>query len=398
MLKEFLLMNKLYKRELEEIQAPYLASYAVKKPVENSRDHEEKSNNLETRTDFQRDKDRILHSKAFRRLMYKTQVFVNHENDDYRTRLTHSLEVAQMSRGIARSLRLNEDLVEAIALGHDLGHTPFGHAVEDLLNKNLRNYGGFYHNEQSIRVVELLETKTGAHYPGLNLTKEVREGILKHTKDTSGICAHLAPDSPPSLEAQVVRFADTIAYVSHDFEDAYYSSTILKENPLLDEKALDNIWELFNADKQYGVSSILNKLITDLTEGTAAKIMELNIQSVEDVRNHQEYIVGFKKYGSAFDQFRKFVNKYVYDSSITAIMDTKAKRIINELYNAYLENPKQLPTKIYVDFLKPRTLLHSYLATPEREICDFLSSLTDRQAILLYNKLFNHSERIINAN
>lgn len=306
-----------------------------------------------------------------------------------------------MARGIARSLRLNEDLVEAIALGHDLGHTPYGHAVEGLLNQLLEQEGGFLHNEQSIRVVELLEKKNGLKNPGLNLTWEVREGILKHTKDSSGICQHLEPDVLPSLEGQVVRIADKIAYVTHDFEDAYFSSGIfdeLKYYGVLNESELDSVWERFNASKDWGVSSIINRLIQDVTEGTKKRIDELGIKSPEDGR--KDIIVSFDKYEEDFIWLKNFVSKYVYESPIASIMDTKAKRIIEELFHEYLKNPKQLPIEHFQKYNNPRNyieLRNSYVATKNRALCDFLSGLTDRYAIVLYNKLFDRNERILSA-
>ncbi len=395
--------NPFYKVDLETLQEQWLAPYAVKKAKEGSRDHEEKPVNLETRTEFQRDRDRIIHSKSFRRMMYKTQVFVNHENDHYRTRLTHSLEVAQMSRGIARSLRLNEDLTEAIALGHDLGHTPYGHAVEDLLGSFMKNECGFYHNEQSVRVVELLEEKPGLEGMGLNLTWEVREGILKHTKDSNPqICVHLNPLVLPSLEGQVVRLADTIAYVTHDFEDAYYSSSIFDElirSKLLRNADVENIWDMFNADKSLGVSSIVNKLIDDLVKGTQKAVDDCKLDSPDDVRKQKDLIVRFDKYANEFKKFKNFVTEYVYTGSLAAIMDTKAKRIIGRLYQSYMENPKQLPPDIYYKYKNPSLiqLKDSYPATYSRVLVDFLSGLTDRYAVFLYNKLFNQSERIISS-
>lgn len=380
-----------------------MAPYAIRVPQDGSRAFKEDPVNTETRTEFQRDRDRIIHSKAFRRLMYKTQVFVNQEGDHYRTRLTHSLEVAQISRGIARSLGLNEDLAEAMALGHDLGHTPYGHAVEELLADRLKNQGGFFHNEQSVRVVELLEEKPGLKNHGLNLTWEVREGILKHTKDsTPEICSHLNPNRPCSLEGQVVRMADTIAYVTHDFEDAYYYSTIfhdLIKHDIISEKEINHIWEMFDAKQEWGVSSILNHLIVDLTEETINNIEELGIDTPEDVRKQNKLIVKFGKYEKEFETMRSFVTQHVYRGSLAAIMDTKAQRIIGELYESYLKNPRQLPPEIYARFINPRKNEdeNSYLPTPERVLCDFLSGLTDRYAVILYNKLFDRSERIISA-
>jgi dGTPase len=217
----------LTKEKMEERYISTLAPFAVKSPKGNSREHREPVRMDENRSDFQRDRDRIIHSTAFRRLMYKTQVFVNHEGDHYRTRLTHTLEVAQFARGICKSLALNEELAEAIALGHDLGHTPFGHAVERYLSDELDklNIGKFFHNEQSVRIVDLLEKRCD-DYEGLNLTYEVREGILKHNsnKDRSGIYNNLNPDKICStLEGQIVNKVDTIAYICHDLQDGIKS-------------------------------------------------------------------------------------------------------------------------------------------------------------------------------
>jgi dGTPase len=335
--------------------------------------------------------------------MYKTQVFVNHEGDHYRTRLTHSLEVAQMSRGVARALRLNEDLAEAIALGHDLGHTPYGHAVEELLGELLKHEGGFYHNEQSIRVVELLEEKSGLEHGGLNLTWEVREGILKHTKDrTKGISGHLLPSEMPSLEAQIVGMVDTIAYVTHDFEDAYESSFMFKDliaHKIISQGDIDCIWDMLGADKKWGVSSLINKLIEDLEIGTKDAINKYNISCPDDVRKHNEPMVHFHKFDKEFKSFKKFVTDYIYRGPLPAIMDTKAKRIVKCLFESYWTNPEQLPLEIYVKFKNPSSieLKNSYLATQNRVLCDFLSGLTDRYAVILYNKLFNNSERILTA-
>jgi len=392
-----------YKSDLEEIQTHYLAPYATIKPRESSRDHKEKPVNTETRTEFQRDRDRIIHSKAFRRLMYKTQVFVNQEGDHYRTRLTHSLEVAQMARGIARSLRLNEDLVEAIALGHDLGHTPYGHAVEEQLAEFLKLDGGFFHNEQSVRMVELLEEKDGLPCCGLNLTWEVREGILKHTKDSSGICQHLMPNKLPSLEGQVVRMADTIAYVTHDLEDGFTSGLFreLVQYKILSEHDIESVWERFGAERSLHVSSIINKLIVDVTDGTQDAINEIGICTPEDARNQTELVVRFKMFKNEFHWLKDFVKEHIYNGSLASIMDTKAKRIIIDLYTAYIDNPKQLPPNVYYKFINPNKTIfldNSYPATKNRVICDFLSGLTDRHAAILHNKLFNEGERIISSN
>lgn len=389
-----------YKEEIQVDQKTKLAKYAVIGPKDKSRIYEEDSSNIATRGEFQRDRDRIIHSKAFRRLLYKTQVFVNHEGDHFRTRLTHSLEVSQISRGIARSLNVNEDLAEAIALGHDLGHTPFGHAVESLLEEFLHNEGGFLHNQQSVRVVELLEEKIGIPFGfGLNLTSEVREGIFKHTNDKSGIFESLEPEKPCHIEGQIVHFSDKIAYITHDFEDGLNSGIFdeLIKNGLISREEIDNIWEMFGADPKWGISSLINRLVVDFVEGSIEKLTELNPQSVEEVKNYKQKILCFKNHESNYNYFKKFVEKHVYGSPLASVMDTKAKRIVHRIYNAYSKNPEQLPYDIYAKFKHPEKYpkRDGYYTTPYRILCDFIAGMTDRYAILTYNKLFNPSERII---
>lgn len=386
--------------DFEERMIELMADYAVKKPKEGSRDFEEPDLNKKTRSEFQRDRDRIIHSKAFRRLMYKTQVFVNHENDHYRTRLTHSLEVAQMSRGIARSLCLNEDLAEAIALGHDLGHTPYGHAVESYLSEQMKDVGGFYHNEQSVRVVELLEDKKGLER-GLNLTWEVREGILKHTGDTNNVCKHLEQYPLPSLEGQVVRIADSIAYVTHDLEDGIESGIFdeMIRCGIVKKDFLDQVWATFDADKSWGISRLINALIVDLVEGTKENIKALGISCPDNARKQKNLVVKFKRFEKEFKWLKDFVGKHVYSSPLASIMDAKAERIVMSLFKSYSKNPKQLPYNILHKYENPEKieLKNSYPATDKRVLCDFIAGLTDRYAIVLYNKLYNESERIISA-
>ncbi|MEG6616636.1 dNTP triphosphohydrolase [Peptococcaceae bacterium 1198_IL3148] len=391
-----------FRDEIEIDQRTLLAPYAVLSPKEGSRLYDEPVINTPTRTEFQRDRDRIIHSKAFRRLMYKTQVFVNHEGDHFRTRLTHSLEVAQIARGIARSLHVNEDLTEAIALGHDLGHTPFGHAVESYLNDQLKNEGGFLHNQNSVRVVELLEEKKGLPFGyGLNLTSEVREGILKHTKDTTKIYTSLEPEKPGSIEGQIVYFADKIAYITHDLEDGINSGILrdLIESGLLTPKDIDSLWDMFNADQNWGVSSIINKLVVDLVEGTIEHLAELDPKSPEDIRNLNHDVLRLKNYKTQYDTMKQFVEKYIYGSPLAEIMDSKAKRIINRLYRSFSQNPKQLPYDVYAKFCNPDIYPRrdGYYTTPNRILCDFLASMTDRYAILMYSKIFTPTERIISV-
>lgn len=396
-----------YKEQINYIQNEYLAPYAVREPRENSRRFREPQYNLETRSEFQRDRDRIIHSKAFRRLLYKTQVFVNHEGDHYRTRMTHSLEVSQIARGVARSLGVNEDLTEAIALGHDLGHTPFGHAVERLLADLLKNEYGFYHNEQSVRIVDCIETKQGIDPKyGLNLTWEVREGILKHNEDrTKGIYMSLEPDKPSSIEGQIVGLIDTVAYVCHDLEDGISAGLVGEkiEYGLLTKKALDELWEMFDARIESGISSIINRLVTDIVETSCNTLLSNNIDSVEKVRGFNKKIITLGKYREPFSRLKKFVLDFVYSSPMTTIMDVKAEKFIKEIYDSYWKNPKQLPHNEYKKFIDASSenfdkakerggniyVYDGYKTTPARVLCDYIASMTDRFALETYDKLFN---------
>lgn len=401
-----------YRDQIEKIQSLYLAPFATKVPREGSRRFEEKPYNYETRSEFQRDRDRIIHSKAFRRLLYKTQVFVNHEGDHYRTRMTHSLEVAQIARGIARSLGVNEDLVEAIALGHDLGHTPFGHAVESLLSGLLKEEQGFFHNEQSVRIVDCIEVKKGLNPKlGLNLTWEVREGILKHNDDrTSGIYESLEPDKPSGIEGQIVALADTVAYVCHDLEDGLEAGLFddAIRCGLLNKQDIERLWDMFDAGLENGVSSIINRLVKDIVDSAWNVLRDNNIDSVQKVRKFRDEgtnnrIVRLGKYKKSFKELKGFVGKYVYGNTMTAIMDTKAKKFIGEIYESYLKNPEQLPGDVYKSFIDASKacdtvggntgerddLNDGYRDTPARVLCDYIASMTDRYALETYDRLFD---------
>ncbi|HYF82205.1 MAG TPA: dNTP triphosphohydrolase [Clostridia bacterium] len=396
-----------YKDKIQAMQDLYLASYATKRPKEGSRRNSSEENaNFEARSDFQRDRDRIIHSSAFRRLMYKTQVFVNHEGDFYRTRMTHSLEVSQIARGIARSLGLNEDLTEAIALGHDLGHTPFGHAVEELLSEFLKDEHGFFHNENSVRVVDIIEQKSGTGNCGLNLTWEVREGILKHTKDHKvGICEDLKPSEPSSLEGQVVALSDTIAYVCHDLDDGI-NVRLIKESideGLLTQKDFDElVYENFGLKAGSGISPLINALVLDIVESSWSVIDANNITTLEQVRGFTDSsvqgnkIIRLVKHENAFKSLKKFVTKYIYNSPMTTIMDVKAKKIVGEIYNTFRDNPKQLPGRIYKKFVDASGTPGSdgYAVTRARVLCDYIAEMTDRSALETYDKLFGPFTKI----
>lgn len=402
-----------YKDKIQDIQELYLAPYAIKRPKSGSRRNpNEKNTNFEARSDFQRDRDRIIHSSAFRRLMYKTQVFVNHEGDYYRTRMTHSLEVSQISRGIARSLGLNEDLTEAIALGHDLGHTPFGHAVEELLSEHLKNEHGFYHNEHSVRVVDEIEQKSGTDNCGLNLTWEVREGILKHTKDhTEGIYEDLAPSIPSSLEGQVVALSDTIAYVCHDLDDGLNAGLI---SSLLNERLISKnffnriVYDNFGLKPNSGISALINTLVMDVVESSWEIISTNNITSIDQIRSFSDKkgnrIIRLRKHEEAFRKLKKFVGDNIYQSPMTTIMDVKAQKIVGEIYNTYWNKPKQLPNDVYKKFIDAEKALDTargaatayggYKITPGRILCDYIAEMTDRSALESYDKLFGPFTKI----
>ena len=376
-----------------EHEEKFLAPYAMKSTLSKGRVHKEKEHPY--RPIYQRDRERIIHSTAFRRLEYKTQVFVNHEGDYYRTRLTHTLEVAQIARSIARALCLNEDLTEAIALAHDLGHTPFGHSGEEILSEIMKEYGGFNHNVHGLRVVDYLETRY-PNFRGLNLTWEVREGIIKHTTpyDSPGIIAELKPEIPPTLETQVVNGADEIAFDSHDLDDGL-TSNILSESDL---KKL-SLWKGTSAKirKKYHnlseqvrqfqiIKEIINTQVTDLLGATEAKIKQHNIKSIEDVRKFPGKIVTFSaSMQKERESLRDFLFKNLYRHYRVLRMSNKARRFIKELFKVYISQPEQLPTG-------PRARIKT--EGSYRVVCDYIAGMTDRYALNEYKKLFQPFERV----
>jgi dGTPase len=346
------------------------------------------------RTDFQRDRDRVIHSTAFRRLEYKTQVFVSHEGDHYRTRLTHTIEVAQISRSIARALKLNEDLSEAIALVHDLGHTPFGHAGEETLNEIMGGHGGFEHNRQTLRVVDLLEEKY-PDFPGLNLTYELREGIMKHeTSFDHPIPDEFSPDQRPTLECQLVNLADEIAYYCHDVDDGL-ASDFLKEQELVEVTLWANLSR--NLSERYGhlspdqrrhqlVRMLIDLEVSDLIDETKREVDARSIASVDDVRKADREIVKFSQSMRQLnDELRQFLLEKMYRHYRLIRMADKARRIINQLFEAYLEDSNQLPPA-FRERLKQEDKMQL--------ICDYIAGMTDRFALQEYKKLFDPFERV----
>ena len=347
-----------------------------------------------SRNDFQRDRDRIIHSTAFRRLEYKTQVFVNHEGDLFRTRLTHSLEVAQMARGIARTLHLHEDLTEAIALAHDLGHTPFGHAGQDALNDCMHDYGGFEHNLQSLRVVDKLEQRY-ADFDGLNLTFEVREGILKHcavknARLLGDVGKRFLDKTSPSLEAQLTNFADEIAYNNHDIDDGLRSGLITIDQlskvelfaqnlaivrtkyPKLEQKRL--IHET--------IRRMINTLVVDLCTQSAQNITQHQPKNIDEIRKLPQLIGFSNKVAEQNLKLKQFLRKNLYHHYKVNRMSAKADRIVRELFLAFFENIGLLPDEfqVYAESDKARA------------VADYIAGMTDRFAIREHRKLFTVEE------
>jgi dGTPase len=377
---------------MEEQEEKVLAPYAVKNSQTRGRRYPEEDHPY--RTHFQRDRDRIIHSTAFRRLEYKTQVFVNHEGDHYRTRLTHTIEVAQISRTIARALKLNEDLAEAIALVHDLGHTPFGHSGEETLNEIMKDQGGFEHNRQSLRVVDLLEEKYPS-FPGLNLTYEVREGIMKHeTIYDRPIPTEFNPHKKATLECQLVNLADEIAYNCHDVDDGL-DSDVLKEEELnevtlwhdLAKEVKKQHLHLSPSQRRHLiVRMLINFEVSDLISETNKKIQKYQIKSVDDVRNAAENIISFsnptKKLNS---QLKMFLFDKMYRHYRMIRMADKARRIVTQLFEVYLSNSDQLPPSFSSKIKEENKM---------QLVCDYVAGMTDRFALQEFKKLFDPFERV----
>ncbi|NOX96802.1 MAG: deoxyguanosinetriphosphate triphosphohydrolase [Nitrospirae bacterium] len=378
--------------ELEKQEEELLASYAMKSENSWGRVYPEEEHAY--RSVFQRDRDRIVHSTAFRRLEYKTQVFVNHEGDYYRTRLTHTIEVAQIARSIARSLKLNEDLTEAIALAHDLGHTPFGHSGEEALRELMEDEGGFEHNWQSLRVVEQLERRN-PRFKGLNLSWEVREGIIKHTTPyDKASFSEFEPDKFPTLEAQTVNLADEIAYNNHDLDDGLTAEMINEEvlgKSSFWEETYQEIKKKFpDSDRErrkyQTIKALINLQVTDVIVETEKRLEQAQVGSVKDVREASSLLVSFSPQMSRKnEQLKQFLLEHLYHHYRVVRMTEKARRFIRELFKIYLDYPLQLPPDTQEKFKE---------ATPARVICDYIAGMTDRFALNEYNKLFQPYERV----
>jgi dGTPase len=377
------------RQDLEKIEALSLAPYAMKSWESKGRQYQEEEHLYRTR--FQRDRDRIIHTSAFRRLEYKTQVFVYHEGDYYRTRLTHSLEVAQIARTICKSLQLNEDLAEAVALSHDLGHPPFGHTGQNVLNRLMKGHGGFEHNKQTLRIVKILE-KRYPEFDGLNLTWEVMEGISKHTQDAENPITFDESVRFPSLEAQVADFSDGIAYNAHDLDDGITSElldldqlrkvSLWKENEKrFNEKytGLD-----FKLKKYQVVRSIINELISDFRQATLYNLDRHQIGNVHDVRHAPIPIAAFgKEVAEKNKELKQFLHKNMYSHRKVLRMEFKAELTLEGIFKAYTKMPGLLPEPLQKNLQG---------ASLYRQICDYVSGMTDRHAINEYKNLYSAEE------
>jgi len=368
-----------------------LAPWGMRSARSRGRRYPEPEHPLRTR--YQRDRDRVVHCSSFRRLEYKTQVFVNHEGDNYRTRLTHTLEAAQIGRTVARALGLNEELTECLVLGHDLGHTPFGHSGERVMDELMRDHGGFEHNRQTQRILESLEARY-AEFPGLNLTWEVREGIVKHHPDSDATApAEYAPGEAPTLEAQLIDYVDEIAYNNHDVDDGLASGMIEVEaidavglfrdaheaalaRGLTDERIL----------RHQVVRAIIDRCARDLMETTRLALERERIDSVADVRRLGRRLVAYSpEMAARVAELKEFLRRHLYRHYRVVRMAEKAGRILRDLFEAYLAAPEALPP-------------HYQRRIPKdgvpRVACDYIAGMTDRFALEEHRRLFDPRVRV----
>ena len=376
----------LYSREqLEENERKTLAPYASFAGDSRGRVHPEDESKY--RTAYQKDRDRVIHTSAFRRLEYKTQVFVNYEDDYYRTRLTHTLEVVQVGKSISRALGLNEDLTETIALAHDLGHPPFGHAGERTLNRLAKEVGGFDHNKQSLRVVTELEQRYPS-FPGLNLTWETLEGIMKHETEYDVPDTDWEPEKQPGLEAQVVNIADELAYNAHDLDDGLRSGHLkpqqIIEIPIIGElmNKLDMEPGSFTNETRYIlIRELLGNIIEDAIFHTNSCLEDLDIKSIEDVRNAENKIINSSpEMRERLSELKQFLYQNFYFHYRLIRMTKKADHILERIFDAYTESPNMLPPEVRAAIEKRSAI---------RAVTDYLASMTDRFASDEYERLFD---------
>ena len=373
--------------DLEARERDFLAPHAQRSGESRGRVHAEEPPRW--RTEFQRDRDRVIHSRAFRRLEYKTQVFLNGSGDHLRTRLTHTMEVAAISRNIARALRLNEDLAETIALAHDLGHPPVGHKGEGMLNRLMKDHGGFDHNRQSLRVVEVLERKY-PRFEGLNLSWEVREGLAKHETgfDVPPGGAPF-PQHQASLEAQIANLADEITYYSHDLDDGLESG-LLDERRLLKEvevwsRAARAVKREFGAlpdesRRYYTIRQIIDQQVSDVVANTEKRILEAGVRSADEVRSHRRKLVQYGPERKRQNQeLRRYLYRNLYYHPVVAEPNNRAIRMLAEVFNAYLQHPREIGET------SRRRIRSDGL---HRAVCDHIASMTDRYLIQEHHRLF----------
>lgn len=374
------------RQQREDIEAQMLASYATRSRDSKGRQYPEAEDPY--RTVFQRDRDRILHTTAFRRLEYKTQVFVNYEGDYYRTRLTHTLEVAQIGRSIARALGANEDLVEAICLAHDLGHSPFGHAGEHVLDELMREHGGFNHNHQTYRIVTELESRYRG-WPGLNLTYELLEGIAKHETEYD-LSVNVGFDAAlrGSLEAQISNLADELAYNAHDLDDGLRAGLLV-----VDQLGGLEIWQLAkdsvgltggrfdDITRHQCIRRLLHLEIKDVIEATADQLGESQIQTREDVQRQPQNLVGHSEaFRQMNRQLKAFLYANLYNHFRVVRMSVKAKRYVHDLFETFTRSPQQMP---------PETQARIEVMGLERAVTDYIAGMTDRYALQEWERLFD---------
>jgi dGTPase len=383
----------LAREEFEALEDRMLAPYAMRNRRTRGRVHAEAEHPF--RMPFQRDRDRIIHCSAFRRLEYKTQVFVNHEGDYYRTRLTHTMEAAQITRTIARALRLNEDLAEAIALAHDLGHTPFGHAGERILNRLMQPYGGFEHNGQSMRIVDVLEERY-PNFPGLNLSWEVREGIVKHsTRYDRPQVAEFDANKAPTLEAQIVDYADEIAYNAHDIDDGLKSGMLT-----LEDLESSSLWREHHEAVRHrapaaaaalvryqSTRSLLDALVTDLIETTEGAIRARGIDTLDGVRAVMPKLVSLSApMQERLTELKRLLLDRLYNHYRVRRMAVKADRIMTDLFQTYMAEPRQMPPHVHGRIESG--------ASVGRVVADWIAGMTDRFALDEWKKLFDPYEKV----
>ncbi len=382
------------RRQLEELEDSNLAPYALRSRDSRGRvypDHEPPY-----RTAFQRDRDRIIHTTAFRRLKYKTQVFVVTESDYYRTRLTHTLEVTQIGRTLARTLGVNEDLTEAVCLGHDLGHPAFGHAGEKTLNELMAGHGGFEHNRQTLRIVETLEQRFPG-WPGLNLTWEVREGLVKHeTEYDVSDARDYAPDLACSLEGQIANIADELAYTAHDLDDGLRGGLISPLDlqqvmlwaEIADDMGLEPCTDLDPIDRHRLIRTLIGWGVTDVLQTTVQQLDEEGIDSVEKLRARETSIIRFSpEMKTRHQELKAFLYQKLYRHWRVMRMTGKAERVLQALFEAYTHEPAQLPGSVQARIASSEEAL-------ERNVCDYIAGMTDRFALEDYARLFDPAVRV----